>query len=440
MTSLYKNKSLRFLAATLVIPATVSALTVSSVGAAPTQPQQAATPQQPDSKSPVKAQTAVVPAVPKTPAISVPPQDTTASATTPTVPTQTQMASPRRSRWGNLQFIGPDTISDIAAAVAPSVVNITANANANSGRGRNAVHVQNDANKKIRRYYGMDTPPPGDNDYLKVTGSGIIINPNGYILTSLHVVESANNVTVTMQDGRTLDGTVTARDRFSDLALVKVNGSNLPTARFGNADELRVGDWVIAIGNQFGLGHTVTQGLISGLGREAKGFEKSFGARTGAVRFIQTDAPINPGSSGGPLLNLRGEVIGINTFIRDDAQNIGFAIPANIARDVADKLANAGAIAHPYIGIVMKEGPDGHSSTPGVEVAEVKFRSPASSAGISPGDVIMQIDQSPVFSPDDVSVAVGKRRIGESLKLKIRHENADKDVDVKIDRLPEEGE
>lgn len=346
------------------------------------------------------------------------------------------------SRWGNLQYIGPDTIGDIAAGAAPSVVNITANTVSKDARTRTAPgRPRDDASRKIRRYYGIDAGPPADNEQLKVTGSGVIVNPNGYVLTSLHVVENANNVTVTMQNGKAYEGTVTARDRFSDLALIKIQATNLPAVKFGNPDELRVGDWVIAIGNQFGLGHTVTHGLVSGMGREAKGFEKSFGARTGAVRFIQTDAPINPGSSGGPLLNLRGEVIGINTFIRDDAQNIGFAIPGNIARDVADKLANGGPIAHPYIGIVMKEPPDGPAPAgQGVEVAEVKFKSPASVAGISPGDVILMIDETPVSKPDDISLAVAKRKVGENLKLKVRRETAEKEVDVKIDRLPEESD
>jgi serine protease Do len=346
------------------------------------------------------------------------------------------------SRWGNLQFIGPDTIGDIAAAAAPSVVNITANSSPSRdqlARVRASGRTRDEASRKIRRYYGIDSPP-GETDTLRVTGSGVIVSPNGFILTSLHVVENAGSVTVTMQDGKSYEGTIAARDRFSDLALVKINGNNLPIVRFGNADELRVGDWVIAIGNQFGLGHSVTHGLVSGIGREAKGFEKSFGARTGAVRFIQTDAPINPGSSGGPLLNLKGEVVGINTFIRDDAQNIGFAIPANVARDVADKLTAGGGIAHPYIGIVMKEPGDVRTAGQGVEVAEVKFRSPASVAGISPGDVILFVDQAPVTKPDDISLAVAKHKVGESLKVKVRHENADKDVDVKIDRLPEDGD
>ena len=347
-------------------------------------------------------------------------------------------------RWGAMQFIGPDTIADIATAAAPSVVNITANSNVSReqlSRMKTSGHGKDDSHK-VRRYYGIDSLPGGtdSNDTLKVTGSGLIVRSNGYILTSLHVVENANSVTVTLQNGKSYEGTVTARDRFSDLAIVKIAAADLPVAKFGNPDQLRLGDWVVAIGNQFGLGHTVTHGLISGLEREAKGFEKSFGAKTGAVRFIQTDAPINPGSSGGPLLNLKGEVIGVNTFIRDDAQNIGFAVPANIAREVADKLTSAGEIAHPYIGIVMREPLQQGKTPEGVEVTEVRFRSPAASAGIVPGDVIMEVDHRAVSNSDDISLSVAKRRIGDNIKMKVKHNGADKDLDVKVDRLPDDAD
>lgn len=341
-------------------------------------------------------------------------------------------------RWGNLQFIGPDTISDIAASSAPAVVNLVANTSVTRARGPVR---RDDSNKKLRRYYGMDGSPSNESETLKVTGSGVVVSPNGYILTSLHVVENANSVSVTLQDGRAFDGNIVARDRFSDLALVKVPAVGLQTVKFGNAELLRPGDWVIAIGNQFGLGHTVTHGLVSGIGREAKGFDKSFGARTGAVRFIQTDAPINPGSSGGPLLNLKGEVVGINTFIRDDAQNIGFAIPSNVASEVAEKLARSGSIAHPYIGITMKEPPGAVSATDsGVEIAEVRFQSPAASAGIMPGDLIVQVDSSPAAKPEDVSTAVSKRNIGDNVKIKVRRNGVDKDFDVKVEPLPDDNE
>lgn len=359
-------------------------------------------------------------------------------------PASAPVLPPRR--WGAVMSIGPDTIADMVAAVSAQVVNINATTNMNRQqltRYKADPRSTDESARQLKKWFGIEVPPGESGDYMKVTGSGVIVRPDGYILTSLHVVENSIKVLVTLMDGRSFDGTVCARDRFSDLAMVKIEARDLPVVKFGNADQLRLGDWVIAIGNQFGLGHTVTQGLVSGLAREAKGFEKSFGARTGAVRFIQTDAPINPGSSGGPLLNLLGEVVGINTFIRDDAQNIGFAVPANVARDVADKLVAAGGIAHPYIGIVMRDpaqDPLQSENTllvSGVEVTEVRTLSPASRAGIEPGDVIMEIDQRPVRRSDDVSQAVGSRHIGESLKLKIKRSGGERIVTLKIDQLPD---
>lgn len=350
-------------------------------------------------------------------------------------------AAQAQDRWGGMQFIGPDTISDIASAVAPGVVNLVASQTVNRdslGRLRAQARTQQDANKKLRRYYGIDSAPTPEAETQKVTGSGVIISPDGYILTSLHVVENSADVNITTQDGKSYPGKIVAKDRFSDLALLKVDATSLQPVKFGNAETLRPGDWVIAIGNQFGLGHTVTHGLVSGLGREAKGFEKSFGAKTGAVRFIQTDAPINPGSSGGPLVNLKGEVVGINTFIRDDAQNIGFAIPANVARDVADQLIKAGRIAHPYIGITMKDQQVAPGA--GIEVSEVKFRSPAAIAGILPGDVIVLIDSNAASKPEDISSAVSKHKIGDVVHMKLRRNGADKELDVKIESLPEDGD
>ncbi len=340
----------------------------------------------------------------------------------------------------------PNTIADIVQAVAPQVVNInttTGMSREQMSRYKTDARSQNESSRQLKKWFGIDMPPTETSNYMKVTGSGVIVRPDGYILTSLHVVENALKVDVTLKDGRSFNGVVTARDRFSDLAMVKIEAQDLPVVRFGNASELRLGDWVIAIGNQFGLGHTVTQGLVSGLGREAKGFSESFGARTGAVRFIQTDAPINPGSSGGPLINLSGEVVGINTFIRDDAQNIGFAIPSGIAKEVAEKLAGSGMIAHPYIGIVMRD-PQGDPLKgdtallpDGVEVTEVRTRSPASRAGIEPGDVILEVDLTPVRRSDDVSSAVGKRHIGDSLKLKVKRSGAEQIITIKIDQLPD---
>jgi S1-C subfamily serine protease len=248
--------------------------------------------------------------------------------------------------------------------------------------------------RRRKRFFGDTTD---DENYLKLSGSGAIVREDGYILTSLHVVQNQNDIVVSMSDKRTFPAKIANRDSFYDLAVLKVQSTGLPVTKFADANQLRKGEWVIAIGNQMGLEHTVTIGLVSGIAREVKGYS-AYGAKTGAVRFIQTDAPVNPGSSGGPLVNLKGEVVGINTFIRDDAQNIGFAIPSNTAEEVAAKLTSERQITHPYIGVEMVDtdsqvSPAGTASPLGVEISTVKPNGPAGAAGIMPGDVITGINE-----------------------------------------------
>lgn len=338
-----------------------------------------------------------------------------------------------------VDFLGPNTIADLAVAAGPSVVNIVSTATA--GRAIRYKRGREEQSRRTRQYFGLDPDTDGGSE-LKITGSGVVVRADGYILTSLHVVNSARDITVTLADGRTFEGKVIGRDNFTDLALLKIEATKLQEAKFGSANALRVGEWVVAIGNQFGLENTVTCGLVSGLAREAKAFTPSFGARTGAVRFIQTQTPINPGSSGGPLLNLKGEVVGINSFIRDDAQNIGFAIPAHLAREVADKLMRSGTIQHPYIGIEMRDPAEIASTETfeGVEVTSVKPSSPASLAGLETGDMIVEVDKSLVKSPTEVSQAVSSHSIGEKMTFKVKRRGADHTVVVRVDKLPEEVE
>ncbi|MBY0548121.1 MAG: trypsin-like peptidase domain-containing protein [Candidatus Obscuribacterales bacterium] len=345
-----------------------------------------------------------------------------------------------RKLEGALPF-GANTMIDIAKEVSPAVVNIVSLTTSSQGRGRVEPRggSRDDGTRKLRRYFGMDQGEDGNQ--LRVTGSGIVIRSDGYILTTLHVVQNATEIKVSLADGRSFDAKVIGRDGFTDLALIKVPGTGLQEIRFGDPERLKLGEWVVAIGNQFGLEHTVTCGLISGLHREAKAFTPSFGARTGAVKFIQTDTPINPGSSGGPLLNLRGEVVGINSFIRDDAQNIGFALPASLAREVGEKLMRNGAIAHPYIGIEMRDAIENAPvDAGGVEVTLVKPASPASSAGLEAGDWILEVDQFSVKTPGDVSKAVGVHSPGEKVVMRVKRNGSDKTIIVKVDRLPEEVE
>lgn len=346
--------------------------------------------------------------------------------------------------WGALKFLGPDTVADVAATVAPWVVNIDVAVESDGQSPRNKTENELRPHDIDRLYKPFGVGPPNGNPPKKGTGSGIVLKPDGIILTCNHVINDAGEIKVTLSDGRTFIATVLGRDTFSDLAVLKVATDGLPSATFAKTDCLRVGDWVLAVGSPLGLDHTVTLGIISALGREAKGLS-TFGARSGAVRFIQTDAAINPGNSGGPLVNLKGEVIGVNTFIHGSAQNIGFAIPADMAKQVADKLAQFHVISHPFIGIVMTDL-DGETKQReglptdsfGVLVRSVMPKSPAFVAGLLPGDLILQIDDQKIEHSGEVSEMVRHHGVGEQLKMVVRRLGDEKTIRVKIEKLPDE--
>jgi S1-C subfamily serine protease len=260
-------------------------------------------------------------------------------------------------------------------------------------------------------------------------GSGFIIDSNGMILTNAHLVSGVDTVKVTLKDGRIFKGKVRGLDELLDLAVVKIDGQNLPVAPLGNSKELQVGDWAIAVGNPFGLDNTVTLGIISTLKRSSG----EVGIPDKRLNFIQTDAAINPGNSGGPLLNTQGEVIGINTAIRAEAQGIGFAIPIDTAKAIKDTLVRGEKISHPYIGIrmitltpeVAKQLNSG-LNTPfsiaqqnGVLAIQVLPNSPAEDAGLQPGDVIVEVNGQSVTNADKLQDIVGNSHIGQSLQLKV---------------------
>ena len=344
-----------------------------------------------------------------------------------------------------LQTFGPDAIADLVDKVAPAVVNIVST----SSISRDAVmrlkleqRGREDSVRRMRKHFGIETPDEQVGNQTRTTGAGVLIRDNGYILTSLHVVRSAETVKVTLKDGRKFDAKIIGRDTFSDLAVLKIDAVGLPTVKFcTDTDKLRLGQWVIAIGNPYAYESSVTLGIISGLHREAKNFTPAFGARTGALTFIQTDVPLNPGSSGGPLVSLGGEVVGINSFVRDEAQNIGFAIPSNTALRIGEELLAKGSAPHAYLGVEMRdpsEVPAGAALVRGVEVTKVKVPSPASSAGIEVGDLIVEMDTTQVETPKDVSRVVADHRAGDQISVKLKRAGADKSVSVRIENLPED--
>ena len=282
---------------------------------------------------------------------------------------------------------------------------------------------------------------------LRGQGSGFVIDKSGTVLTNAHVVDKADRVTVTLNDGSIFAGEVLGTDEVTDLAVVKINtkGINLPAAALGDSDAVKVGDWAIAVGNPLGFDNTVTLGIISTLKRSSA----AVGIPDKRLDFIQTDAAINPGNSGGPLLNGLGEVIGINTAIRADAMGIGFAIPINKAKAIYAQLAKGEKVSHPFLGIQMialtpeiaKENnadPNAVLIVPevkGVLVMRVMPNTPAEKAGIRKGDAIVQIDGEAVTTAEQLQNLVENSQIGQSLKLKLRRGSLTKDVTVQTAQL-----
>jgi S1-C subfamily serine protease len=296
----------------------------------------------------------------------------------------------------------------------------------------------------FRRFFGDSGMPMAPyEERLQGQGSGFIVDQNGTILTNAHVVAQADRVTVSLKDGRRVEGKVLGVDDVTDLAVVKITVSreNLPIAPLGDSEQIHVGDWAIAVGNPLGLDNTVTLGIISTLNRSSA----MVGIPDKRVEFIQTDAAINPGNSGGPLLDERGEVIGINTAIRANAMGIGFAIPINKAKEIMPKLIRGEQVSHPYLGVqiatltpeLAKQNNDDPNATVtlpeinGILVVGVVPNSPAAQGGIRRGDVITQIDGQAVTAADRLQRLVDQTQVGQTLRITIRRGNSTQNLSIR---------
>jgi len=257
----------------------------------------------------------------------------------------------------------------------------------------------------------------------EAAGSGIIIDGDGYIVTNNHVVEGSTSITVSLTDGRSFDATLVGADPDTDLAVIKIDANNLPTASFGNSSALKVGEWVIAIGNALALegGPTVTVGVVSALGRT---IEEESGATL--YDLIQTDAAINPGNSGGPLIDLNGDVIGINTakVSSVDVSGVGFAISSNSAQPIVDELITRGYVARPYLGVSLVTVTPAIVTSYDLKVDEgamiyyMNPGTPASNAGLRPGDVIVGLDDVGIKTADDAILAIRSHSVGDTVQIK----------------------
>jgi Do/DeqQ family serine protease len=266
-------------------------------------------------------------------------------------------------------------------------------------------------------------------------GSGVIVAADGTIMTNVHVIERANRIRVTLADQREFDAKLVGADADADIAIVRVKaGGPLPFIPLGSSSDVMIGETVIAIGNPFGLSHTVTTGVVSAVGRSLHEEDRTY------TDFIQTDASINPGNSGGPLLNIRGDLIGINTAIYGKAQGIGFAIPVDRARRVMKDLVSYGEVRRGWIGLVVQDlTPDlaeHFDVRRGVIVADVEPKSPAQAAGLERGDAITKVDGRDVASRDEFEQRVDDHAEGEHMRLTRRRDEHDEEVDVVIASFP----
>src|SRR5271157_57111 len=327
---------------------------------------------------------------------------------------------------GRAEAIGfPQSFAELAKKVTPAVVNISTTT---------TVKVPGNP---FKQFFGPHDGPFGDffgdmpdrEMKQRSLGSGIIVDKEGYIITNNHVVSGSGEIKVKLTDGREYTAKVIGRDPKTDLALIKISSifKDLPTLSLGDSDKMRVGDWVLAIGNPFGLEHTVTQGIISATGRV-------IGAGP-YDNFIQTDAPINPGNSGGPLVNLRGEVIGINTAIVASGQGIGFAIPSSIVKTIISQLKDKGKVVRGWIGVSIQNlSPEmvqsfGLKGSEGALVGDVVPGGPADVAGIKRADVITEFNGKSIKNMSELSRAVADTPVGKAVTARIIR--AGKEMDIR---------
>lgn len=274
---------------------------------------------------------------------------------------------------------------------------------------------------------------------MKGRGSGFIVTRDGQIITNNHVIENADKIEVTLSDGRKLKAEVIGKDPTFDIAVIKVNAEDLPVLELGDSDQIQVGEWVVAIGNPFGLEHTVTAGVISAKNRSINAGNVNFEG------FLQTDAAINPGNSGGPLLDLEGKVIGINSAIIPYAQGIGFAIPVNMAKEIMSDLVEYGKVRRGWLGVYVQPLTEefmqayGITGENGAVVSDVVPGSPADKAGLERGDVIKRIDDNVIEDPRHLVSVIRQSMTGDKVKIKVIRENTEKQIEVILGEVQEAG-
>jgi serine protease Do len=332
----------------------------------------------------------------------------------------------------------PGNFSELAEKVRPGVVNIQVSKKVkNAGFERFGVNPFEEGSPFGDFFgpfggFGNNAPERRQQG----VGSGFIMSKEGYILTNNHVVENADQIKVKLAGGKEFDGKVVGRDPKTDLALVKIAGDDLQPLKLGNSDDLKVGNWVVAVGSPFGLEQTVTAGIVSAKGRVIGSGPYD--------NFIQTDASINPGNSGGPLINLQGEVVGINTAIIASGQGIGFAIPINMAKEVAPQLQKRGHVTRGLLGVAIQDvTPElaksfGLKESKGALIAQVTPGGPADKAGFEQGDVIVNFDGRPIGDSKDLPRIVASTPVGKTVMVKLLRDGKEIERQAKLGEMEEE--
>lgn len=346
------------------------------------------------------------------------------------------MSAPSRSAHASplpAETAGLPSLAPMIAAVTPAVVNIAV---------VSRVPVQENPLLRdpfFRRFFNIpDAPPRGEERQISA-GSGVIIDSaRGYVLTNHHVTAPASDIFVTLKDRRRFKARRVGSDPATDIAVLQIDADRLTALPVGNSEDMQVGDYVVAIGNPFGLGQTVTSGIVSALGRSGLNIE-------GYEDFIQTDASINPGNSGGALVNLRGELIGINTAIVAPAGGnvgIGFAVPSNMARAIMEQIVRNGEVKRGRLGVQIQDvGPDIAESLrlpeiSGALIARVEDGSPAAKAGVKPGDVIVAVDGRAIESPADLRARIGLLPVGERIEMTAIRDGRPITLSARVENVP----
>ena len=371
------------------------------------------------------------------------PQSSTAANAAPAATTAPAAATPAAAPLVR----GMPDFAALVEQVGPAVVNVTVVERAHAQRSddEDSPLGANDPFGDFFRRFGIPGPGnpggPRDNTPVRGEGSGFIVSADGYILTNAHVVSNASKVTVKLTDRREFEAKVIGSDERSDVAVIKIAAKSLPTVRIGDPARLRAGEWVVAIGSPFGFENSVTAGIVSGIARDLPG-----GNSSNYVPFIQTDVAVNPGNSGGPLFNLSGEVVGMNSQIYSNTgayQGLSFAIPIDVANNVREQLVKSGKVSRGRIGVTIQEVNAllaenyGLDRARGAAVSAIESGGPADKAGVKPQDVILSVNGKSIEHSNQVPAIIAAIRPGEKAELEVWRDRAVKRLSVSVEELKE---